>query len=76
MQGMFERLATLRLRQASAAFPVVSILGARQVGKTTLARAAFPAHRYIDLEDPRPPVAPGWAEVYSGPHVAMSEPAP
>lgn len=30
----------------------------------------------IDLEDPRPPVAPGWAEVYAGPHVAMSEPAP
>lgn len=29
------------------------LLGARQVGKTTLARAAFAAHRYLDLEDPR-----------------------
>ena len=28
------------------------MLGARQVGKTTLARAAFEAHRYFDLEDP------------------------
>ncbi len=29
------------------------VLGARQVGKTTLAQAAFPVHRYLDLEDPR-----------------------
>ncbi len=28
-------------------------LGARQVGKTTLARAAFDTHRYLDLQDPR-----------------------
>ena len=31
----------------------VLILGARQVGKTTLARAAFPDHAYLDLETPR-----------------------
>ena len=49
---MYERLATPRLHAAAAAFPVVSILGARQVGKTTLARAAFPDYRYVDLEDP------------------------
>ena len=35
---MFERLATPSLRAAAAKFPVVAILGARQVGKTTLAR--------------------------------------
>jgi uncharacterized protein len=50
---MFDRLLRPALRAAAAAFPVVVILGARQVGKTTLSRAAFPAHRYLDLEDPR-----------------------
>lgn len=53
MQGMFPRALTPRLHAAAATFPVVVVLGARQVGKTTVARAAFPAHRYLDLEDPR-----------------------
>jgi predicted AAA+ superfamily ATPase len=34
-------------------FPAVLILGARQVGKTTLARAAFRHFPYVDLEEPR-----------------------
>jgi uncharacterized protein len=50
---VFPRLKETSLSAAARAFPVVVILGARQVGKTTLARAAFPAHRYVDLEDPR-----------------------
>ena len=50
---MFERLATPLLQAAAAKFPVITILGVRQVGKTTLARAAFPRHAYLDLEDPR-----------------------
>jgi len=50
---MFERLALARLHEVAAHFPVVAILGARQVGKTTLARAAFPEFGYVDLEDPR-----------------------
>lgn len=50
---MFERLATPLLHAAAAKFPVVAILGARQVGKTTLARSAFPDFEYLDLEDPR-----------------------
>ena len=33
-------------------FPVTAILGARQCGKTTLARA-FPTDNYFDLENPR-----------------------
>jgi len=53
MQGMYERLATAQLRLAATAFPVVTILGARQVGKTTLARTVFPDFTYLDLEDPR-----------------------
>jgi hypothetical protein len=33
-------------------FPVVAILGARQVGKTTLAKQVAPGWRYLDLENP------------------------
>jgi predicted AAA+ superfamily ATPase len=50
---MFARLATSILHAAATTFPVVTILGARQVGKTTLARTAFPGFTYLDLEDPR-----------------------
>lgn len=50
---MFLRLSSAALLAAAHAFPVVVILGARQVGKTTLARSAFPDYRYFDLEDPR-----------------------
>ena len=52
MQGMYARLATARLRQLAGQFPAVLILGARQVGKTTLARLTFPDLPYCDLEDP------------------------
>ncbi|WIM05422.1 MAG: ATP-binding protein [Candidatus Nitricoxidivorans perseverans] len=50
---MFPRLAAERLKSLAAQFPAVLILGARQVGKTTLAKAAFPGHAYTDLETPR-----------------------
>jgi len=50
---MFERLAATALRDSADRFPAVAILGARQVGKTTLARATFPGVAYRDLEDPR-----------------------
>ena len=50
---MFERLATSVLRQRLSESPAVAILGARQVGKTTLARSVaddIPESVYIDLE--------------------------
>lgn len=49
---MFTRLALQRLQELARQFPAVLILGARQVGKTTLARAAFADYPYCDLEDP------------------------
>lgn len=52
MQGMHHRSAIPRLHALARQFPAVLILGARQVGKTTLARAAFPRLPYCDLEDP------------------------
>ncbi len=42
-----------RLAALAQRFPAVALLGARQVGKTTLARAAFPDAVYLDLEDPQ-----------------------
>lgn len=50
---MWPRLAEARLRQLWRRFPAVLLLGARQVGKTTLARAALPRLPYLDLEEPR-----------------------
>ena len=50
---MFERLARSVLRRRLSTSPAVAILGARQVGKTTLARAIadeHPSSLYIDLE--------------------------
>jgi hypothetical protein len=49
---MWQRLATLRLRSLAQRFPAVLVLGARQVGKTTLARLTFPDFPYVDLEEP------------------------
>ena len=48
---MYPRICADRLAQLARQFPAVLILGARQVGKTTLARQAFPGYSYLDLED-------------------------
>jgi hypothetical protein len=50
---MWRRAAMVRLRSLWRQFPAVLIVGARQVGKTTLARQAFPRLPYCDLEEPR-----------------------
>jgi predicted AAA+ superfamily ATPase len=49
---MWPRTAQERLRHLWKQFPAVLILGARQVGKTTLARETFPQVPYFDLEEP------------------------
>ena len=54
---MHLRLASPRLRELARRFPAVLILGARQVGKTTLARSAFPDLPYLDCQDPATAVA-------------------
>jgi hypothetical protein len=46
------RIAARRLSALARRFPAVVILGARQVGKSTLARLAFPDFELIDLENP------------------------
>ena len=39
-------------KQRAREFPVLTITGPRQSGKTTLAKACFPGHGYANLEDP------------------------
>ena len=50
---MFERHLKAELVAEAARMPVVTVMGPRQSGKTTLVRAAFGAtHRYVSLERP------------------------
>jgi predicted AAA+ superfamily ATPase len=50
--AMITRDITKELVQSAAEYPVVTILGPRQSGKTTLARMTFPDMPYFSLEDP------------------------
>ena len=49
---MFERTAANALNRLALGFPVLTITGPRQSGKTTLAKAHFPNKPYVTLEDP------------------------
>lgn len=49
---MKRRALAPKLRALASAFPSVYLGGPRQSGKTTLARATFPSHPYVSLEDP------------------------
>jgi len=49
---MIQRSAAETLRTLARGFPIVSVTGPRQSGKTTLVRATFPETRYVSLEDP------------------------
>jgi predicted AAA+ superfamily ATPase len=40
------------LRQLAGQYPIVTLVGPRQSGKTTLARMVFPDKPYVSLEDP------------------------
>jgi predicted AAA+ superfamily ATPase len=46
------RQLTAELLQSSREYPVVTLIGPRQSGKTTLVRSIFPKHTYVNLEDP------------------------
>ncbi|MBQ9344789.1 MAG: ATP-binding protein [Kiritimatiellae bacterium] len=49
---MTKRTIQTELEILATEFPVVSIYGPRQSGKTTLARMAFPGKPWVSLEDP------------------------
>lgn len=49
---MFTRIIQDQLKDAAKSYPVVSLLGPRQAGKTTAVRLAFPEYTYVLLENP------------------------
>jgi uncharacterized protein len=49
---MIPRLLKTELETQLREFPIVTILGPRQAGKTTLARKTLPDFEYVTLEDP------------------------
>lgn len=49
---MIERLLQPRLLDLATRYPVLTLTGPRQSGKTTLSRMAFPDRPYVSLENP------------------------
>ena len=47
---MIARKIEPQLRTLATMYPVVTITGPRQSGKTTLARMVFPEYKYVSLE--------------------------
>ena len=48
---MIERAIAETIRKSATQVPVVTVLGPRQAGKTTLVRMLFPEYTYVNLED-------------------------
>ncbi|MBC2716359.1 MAG: ATP-binding protein [Desulfobacteraceae bacterium] len=49
---MIPRHLERKIRQAAEQYPVITLTGPRQSGKTTLIRAMFPDMQYFSMEDP------------------------
>jgi len=49
---MFDRKIETELKITAGEYPVVTIIGPRQSGKTTLAKKFFRNHTYVNLENP------------------------
>ena len=49
---MIERTLKHELLRQLAEYPIVTVLGPRQAGKTTLVKSTLPNYAYVNLEDP------------------------
>ncbi|MAZ78072.1 MAG: AAA family ATPase [Legionellaceae bacterium] len=49
---MFQRSIQTEFERLMSQYPIVTIMGPRQAGKTTLARSAYPNRPYYNLENP------------------------
>ncbi len=52
LERMIDRQIAAELKDAAKEYPVVTVLGPRQSGKTTLVQMVFPKKAYRSLEDP------------------------
>ena len=48
---MIVRKLSAIIAAQSRQYPVVTVFGPRQAGKTTAVQNVFPTHRYVNLED-------------------------
>ena len=51
MAGMIPRHISSKILRYSKEYPIIALVGPRQSGKTTLARALFPTYTYVSLEN-------------------------
>ncbi|MEK6557095.1 MAG: AAA family ATPase, partial [Candidatus Margulisiibacteriota bacterium] len=49
---MLARKATQSILQFAKQYPIITLTGPRQSGKTTLTKICFPEKPYLSLEDP------------------------
>ncbi len=49
---MYKRTILKEIRALAKEFRVITVVGPRQAGKTTLCKMAFPRYQYVSLEDP------------------------
>ena len=49
---MYKRTILKEIKALAKEFRVITVLGPRQAGKTTLCQVAFPDYQYVSLEDP------------------------
>ncbi len=52
MSNMVKRIIEAELKITANEYPIITIIGPRQSGKTTLAKKSFPDYRYANLENP------------------------
>lgn len=52
MPAMIERTLKNKLLELTKKYPIVTLTGPRQSGKSTLLRHSFPEYKYVSLEDP------------------------
>jgi uncharacterized protein len=49
---LYDRKMSAHLREASRYYPIISLAGPRQAGKSTLLKKAFSGYEYVSMEDP------------------------
>lgn len=49
---MIQRTLSAKLKKAAKQYPVITLTGPRQSGKTTLVKMLFPDYKYVSLENP------------------------